>query len=157
MRIGLGNDHGAYALKVAVMAHVEELGHEVVDFGTHTPDRADYPDYGHRVAHAVVAGEVDRGIVMCGTGIGIGIAANKVAGIRCAIVSEPYSARLSRQHNDANMLAMGGRIVAPEYAAMIVDEFLTATFEGGRHAGRIAKIEDVTEPAGPAASHPAKS
>ena len=94
---------------------------------------------------------------MCGTGIGIGIAANKVAGIRCAIVSEPYSARLSRQHNDANMLAMGGRIVAPEYAAMIVDEFLTATFEGGRPVGRIATIEDATEPAGPAASHPAKS
>lgn len=144
MRIGLGNDHGAYELKLAVKRHVQELGHEVVDFGSHSPDRVDYPDYGHAVAKAVVAGEVDRGIVMCGTGIGIGIAANKVPGIRCATVSEPYSARLSRQHNDANMLAMGGRIVAQEYAAMIVDEFLTASFEGGRHSPRVGKIEDVS-------------
>lgn len=144
MRIGLGNDHGAYELKLAVKAHLKELGHEVVDFGSHTADRVDYPDYGHAVGEAVVAGRVDRGIVLCGTGIGIGIAANKVPGVRCAIVSEPYSARLSRQHNDANMLSMGGRVVAPEYALMIVDEFLTASFEGGRHAGRIDRLEDLT-------------
>ncbi len=143
MRIGLGNDHGAYDLKMAVKAHLDALGHEVVDYGSETPERVDYPVYGHRVAHAVVAGEVERGIVMCGTGIGIGIAANKVPGVRCAIVSEPYSARLARQHNDANMLSMGGRVVAPQYATMIVDEFLTSEFEGGRHVGRIAAIEEV--------------
>jgi ribose 5-phosphate isomerase B len=142
MRIGLGNDHGAYELKVAVKAHLTELGHQVVDFGSDTPDRVDYPDYGHAVGRAVVVGEVDRGIVMCGTGIGIGLAANKVPGVRCAMVSEAYSARLSRQHNDANMLSLGGRVVAPEYATMIVDEFLTASFEGGRHVARIAKIEE---------------
>ncbi len=141
MRIGLGNDHGGYALKLAVKAHLVELGHDVVDFGSDSPERVDYPQYGHSVARAVVAGEIDRGIVMCGTGIGIGLAANKVPGVRCAMVSEPYSARLSRQHNDANMLSMGGRVVAPEYAAMIVDEFLTASFQGGRHVPRIAKIE----------------
>ncbi|GAB78794.1 ribose-5-phosphate isomerase [Austwickia chelonae] len=141
MKIGIGNDHGAYQLRLAVKAHLEELGHEVVDFGSDSAERVDYPDYGHAVGKAVVAGEIDLGIVMCGTGIGIGLAANKVSGVRCAIVSEPYSARLARQHNDANMLALGGRVVAPEYATMIVDEFLTAQFEGGRHAQRVALIE----------------
>ncbi|WP_116115458.1 ribose 5-phosphate isomerase B [Austwickia chelonae] len=141
MKIGIGNDHGAYQLRLAVKAHLEHLGHEVVDFGSDSAERVDYPDYGHAVGRAVVAGEVDLGIVMCGTGIGIGLAANKVPGVRCAIVSEPYSARLARQHNDANMLALGGRVVAPEYATMIVDEFLTAQFEGGRHAQRVALIE----------------
>lgn len=141
MRIGLGNDHGAFELKLAVKAHLQESGHEVVDFGSDSAERVDYPDYGRAVGRAVVAGDIELGIVMCGTGIGIGLAANKVPGVRCAIVSEPYSARLSRQHNDANMLAMGGRVVAPEYAAMIVDEFLSAQFEGGRHAQRVAMIE----------------
>lgn len=142
MKIGLGSDHGAYELKLAVKAHLEEFGHEVVDFGSHNQDRVDYPDYGHAVGKAVADGAVDRGIVMCGTGIGIGLAANKVPGVRCAMVSEPYSARLSRQHNDANMLSLGGRVVAPQYATMIVDEFLAASFEGGRHSRRIGKIED---------------
>lgn len=143
MRIGLGNDHGAYELRLAVATHLSELGHEVVDYGSNSAERVDYPDYGHAVGRAVVAGEVDLGIVMCGTGIGIGLAANKVPGVRCAMVSEPYSARLARQHNDANMLSLGGRVVAPEYATMIVDEFLTARFEGGRHAVRVGKIEEL--------------
>lgn len=141
MKIGIGNDHGGYELKLAIKAHLQELGHEVVDYGSDSTERVDYPIYGRAVGEAVAAGEVERGIVMCGTGIGIGLAATKVRGIRCATVSEAYSARLSRQHNDANMLSLGGRVVAPQYASMIVDEFLTAQFEGGRHTARVAMIE----------------
>lgn len=141
MKIGIGNDHGGYELKLAIKAHLQQLGHEVVDYGSDSTERVDYPIYGRAVGEAVAAGEVERGIVMCGTGIGIGLAATKVRGIRCATVSEAYSARLSRQHNDANMLSLGGRVVAPQYASMIVDEFLTAQFEGGRHTARVAMIE----------------
>lgn len=144
MRIALGNDHGGYVLRAAVKAHLLELGHEVIDFGSDSPQPVDYPGYGHAVAQAVVSGRADRGIVMCGTGDGIGISANKVPGARCAIVAEAYSARLSRQHNDANVLSMGGRVVAPEYACMIIDEFLTAEFQGGRHVHRIAAMEDLS-------------
>ncbi|MBW3086673.1 Ribose-5-phosphate isomerase B [Austwickia sp. TVS 96-490-7B] len=142
MRIVVGSDHGAHELKNVVKAHLQQGGHEVVDVGSDSAERVDYPIYGHRAARQVADGHCDLGIVMCGTGIGIGLAANAVPGVRCAIVSEAYSARLARQHNDANMLALGGRVVAPEYATMIVDEFVTASFEGGRHAQRVDMIPD---------------
>lgn len=140
MRIGIGNDHAGYEYKLEVKRHLEEQGHEVVDYGTDSPESTDYAIWGERVARAVVAGEVERGIVICGTGEGIGMAANKVRGIRCCICSEPFSARLSRQHNDANMLAFGARVVGVGLAEMIVDEWVSAEFEGGRHQRRIDQI-----------------
>ena len=140
MRIGIGNDHAGYEYKLEVKRHLEEQSHEVVDYGTDSPESTDYAIWGERVARAVVAGEVERGIVICGTGEGIGMAANKVRGIRCCICSEPFSARLSRQHNDANMLAFGARVVGVGLAEMIVDEWVSAEFEGGRHQRRIDQI-----------------
>lgn len=143
MRIGIGNDHAALDLKREVSRHLCELGHEVVDYGTDSPESTDYAIWGERVAKAVAAGEVERGVVICGTGEGIGIAANKVRGIRCCICSEPFSARLSRQHNDANMLAFGARVVGVGLAEMIVDEWMSAEFEGGRHQRRIDQIAEM--------------
>lgn len=145
MRIGIGNDHVAFDYKTEIASYIQETrGFEVVDFGTDGTERTDYPIYGQAVANAVASGQVDRGIVICGTGVGIGIAANKVNGIRCCTCSEPYSARLSRQHNDSNMLSFGARVVGIELAKMIVDEWLDAEYEGGRHQRRIdmlARIE----------------
>lgn len=143
MKIGIGNDHTAVAYKDAIKEHLEEQGHEVVDFGTNSTERFNYPVAGEAVANAVVAGEVERGIVICGTGEGIGISANKVDGIRCCICSEPYSAKLSRQHNDSNMLAFGARVVGIEMAKMIVDAWMGAEFEGGRHQVRVDMIADI--------------
>jgi len=140
MKIAIGSDHAAFALKEVVRKHLIESGHDVIDMGTYTPERADYPVYGEKVAKAVVRGEVKYGVVICGTGAGISITANKVRGIRCVLASEPYTAVLSRQNNDANMLAMGARVVGEGLACMIVDQFLAAEFEGGRHADRIALI-----------------
>ncbi len=140
MRIGIGSDHGGFELKTEIAAYVASLGHEVQDFGVHSATRSDYPGYGRVVGEAAASGEVDLGIVLCGTGVGISVAANKVHGVRCACVSEPYSARLARRHNDANVLAMGGRVVGVELAKMIVDEFLTNSPQGGRHAERRAQI-----------------
>ena len=140
MKIGIGNDHVGYELKVMISDHLTQLGHEVVDCGHHGTDRVDYPVFGQRVAIALVAGEVERGILICGTGVGISIAANKVDGIRCVCCSEPYSARLSRQHNDTNILAFGCRVVGPGVATLIVESWLEAEFEGGRHATRVAML-----------------
>lgn len=140
MRVGLGSDHAAHEMKLEIKAYLEAAGHTVVDYGHHSAERADYPVYGRLVAEAVVAGDVDRGLVMCGTGVGISIAANKVRGVRCVCCSEPFSARLSRQHNDTNMLALGARVVGIDLAKMIVDEWLAGEFEGGRHADRIGII-----------------
>lgn len=140
MKIAIGNDHAALDLKNHIVDYLVKEGHEVVNFGTDTPASTDYPIYGARVAHAVASGECERGIVICGTGIGISISANKVRGIRCALCSEPVSARLTRQHNDANVLAMGARIIGPAMAEEIVHTFLTTEFEGGRHSRRIDLI-----------------
>lgn len=141
MIIGIGNDHVAVDYKEHLITHIEKTyGHKVINFGTDSTERFDYPKVGKVVANAVVNGEVDRGIVICGTGIGIGISANKVEGIRCAICSEPYSAKLSREHNDSNMIAFGSRVIGLEMAKMIVDEWLQADFEGGRHQKRIDMI-----------------
>ena len=146
MKIAIGNDHGALELKNHVMRYLQKQGHEVVYFGTDTPDSCDYPVYGVKVAKAVASGEVEKGIVICGTGIGISIAANKVNGVRCALCSEPCSARLTREHNDANVLALGARIIGPVLAEAIVDTFLNTEFSGdARHQRRIdmfAKIEE---------------
>jgi ribose 5-phosphate isomerase B len=140
MKIAIGSDHAAFPLKESVRKHLIESGHEVVDMGTYNLDRVDYPVYGEKVARAVVSGEVERGVVICGTGAGISMAVNKVPGTRCVLASEPYTAVLSRQHNDANILAMGARVVGEGLAFMIVDQFLAAQNEGGRHAKRVEML-----------------
>ena len=141
MKIAIACDHGALDLKLAVKEHLLEKGYEVADFGTHTLDSCDYPDYVAPAAKAVAAGECDKGIVLCSTGIGVSIAANKVDGIRCALLSDLMSARLTREHNDTNMMAMGAFIVGKALALEIVDTWLTTEFsQGERHARRIAKL-----------------
>lgn len=141
MKIAIGNDHAAVALKNEIAQHLRDLGHEVVNFGTDTNDSVDYPVYGFKVANAVASGECELGVAICGTGIGISMAANKVKGIRCALCSEPLSAEMTRRHNDANMLAMGGGLIGNNMADRIVDAFLNTPFEGGRHQRRVDKIE----------------
>ena len=140
MKIALGADHGGFELKEQIKKHLQEKGYEVKDFGTYSTDSCDYPDYAIPVAEAVAAKEFNLGILICGTGIGIGIAANKVTGIRAALCSDTFSAHASRQHNDANILTMGARVVGPGLALDIVDTFLDAKFEGDRHVKRISKI-----------------
>lgn len=140
MKIGIGNDHAAVDMKSEIKAFLEGKGYEVVNFGTDTGASCNYPEYGEKVAKAVAAKEVDLGILICGTGIGISLAANKVRGIRAAVCSEPCSARLSRQHNNANVLSLGARIIGIEMAKMIVEEWLNAEFMGGRHQDRIDMI-----------------
>ncbi len=135
--IALACDHSALEMKETVKGVLDEMGLEYKDFGTHTTDSCHYPVYGARAAKAVASGECEKGIIICGTGIGISLAANKVKGIRCVACSEPYSARMSRAHNDANMLSIGARVIGPELAKMIVTEFLTTEFEGGRHQTRV--------------------
>ena len=141
--IAIGSDHGGFALKQEIMAHLKEKGVEYKDFGTYTDESCDYPDYGEAVARAVASGECERGIAVCGTGIGISIAMNKVRGIRAALCGDCYSAEMTRRHNDANILALGGRVVGAGLALKIVDIFLETPFEGGRHARRVAKIHEI--------------
>ncbi len=145
MRIGFGCDHAAAELKEELLHYMEEKGHECVDYGISPGEKADYPVQGRKVAEAITAGEVEKGVLICGTGVGISLAANKVPGIRAAVCSEPYTARLSVQHNNANIIAMGARVVGPELAKMILDEFFGARFEGGRHAARVDLIRDIEE------------
>jgi ribose 5-phosphate isomerase B len=141
MRIACGSDHAGFALKAALMAHLGDLGHDVLDMGTHDATASvDYPDFGAAVGRAVVAGEADCGLCVCGTGIGIGIAANKIDGVRAAVVHDVTSARLARAHNDANVVCMGERTIGPAVARDAVDMFLSTAWEGGRHAHRLAKI-----------------
>ncbi len=137
MRIAIGNDHVGVDLKWHIVKYLEQQGHEVVNFGTDEPASNHYPIYAEKVAKAVLSGEYDKGILICGTGLGISIAANKVKGIRCAVCSEPVSAELSRQHNDANIIAMGARMIGPVMAEKIVDVFLNTDFLGGRHQIRV--------------------
>ena len=143
MKIGIRNDHSAVEMKREVMKFLQDLGYEVVNYGTDSTESCNYPVYGEKVARAVVAKEVDLGIVICGTGVGISLAANKVKGIRAVVCSEPYSARLSRQHNNTNILAFGARVVGIELAKMIIEEWLNAEFEGGRHQERVNIIMDI--------------
>lgn len=143
MRIALGCDHAGYPLKVEIAKHLAEKGHEVTDFGTDSEDSVDYPSYCAAVGRSVVAGEADFGVVMGGSGQGEQIAANKVHGVRAALCLDEFTARFARLHNDANVLALGGRILAPTFACAVVDVFLQTDFEGGRHARRIAQIGDI--------------
>lgn len=145
MRIGIGNDHVAIELKNTIKEHLEQQGYEVVDFGTNSPERFDYPISGYKVGKAVASGDVDLGVLICGTGVGISLAANKVHGIRACVCSDPYSAKLSREHNNTNIIAFGARVVGQELAKMIVDEWLSATFEGGRHQRRIDMLAEIEE------------
>ena len=140
--IAIGSDHAAFEFKEAMKAYLLEKGYEVQDFGTCGTERVDYCDFGFRVGEAVAAGTCEKGLVFCGTGVGIAISANKVKGIRAVVCSEPYSAKLSCEHNDSNVLALGARVVGIELAKMIVDVWLDARFEGGRHLERINKIAE---------------
>lgn len=141
--IAIGCDHGGYELKLAVIEHLKSKGLEVKDFGCYSSDSVDYPDYAYPVAKAVVNGEAEKGILICGTGIGMSIAANKVKGIRCALCSDTFSAHATREHNDSNILALGARVVGLNLALDIVDTWLGAEFTGGRHANRIEKITKI--------------
>ena len=138
--IGIGSDHGGFELKEKVKKHLEERGLEYKDFGTYSADSCDYPVYGRAVAKAVASGECDRGILICGTGIGISITANKVKGIRAALCSDCYSAQATREHNDANILSLPARFIPVDLAEKIVRKFLESSFEGGRHQRRVEKI-----------------
>ncbi len=140
MRIAVGSDHAGFNLKTEIAAHLKAAGHDIVDLGTDDTTRVDYPDYGEAIGRAVASGDVERGVAVCGSGIGICMAANKVAGVRAATVHDTTSARLSRQHNDANVMCVGERFVGVQVALDAVDAFVEAGFDGGRHTDRVAKI-----------------
>ena len=144
MKLAIASDHGGFELKEAIKKHlIEDRKIEVLDLGTHSTESVDYPDYGHACGRAVASGEADCGIVCCGTGIGISISANKVKGIRCALVTCDFSAEMTKRHNNANMLALGGRTTNPKLALEIVDAFLDTEFEGGRHERRTDMLDEM--------------
>ena len=145
MKLAIGNDHVAVDMKNVIRAHLESRGIEVLDVGTNSTERFHYPISGYKVARLVADGEVDGGVLICGTGVGISLAANKVQGIRACVCSDPYTARLSRQHNNTNIIAFGARVIGIETARMIVDEWLAAEFEGGRHQTRIDMIAEIEQ------------
>lgn len=140
MRISIGSDHGGFALKEHIRDYLIAQGHEVTDVGTYSGESCDYPDFGYAAAKRLATGEADRAIVICSSGVGISIAANKVRGVRCALCSEPFSAEMSRRHNDANCLAMGALMIGVNMAERITDVFLSTEFESGRHSRRVDKI-----------------
>lgn len=143
MKIAIGNDHAAVEMKLAIKAHLESRGIEVTDMGTGTSESCDYPVYGEKVGRAVASGDADLGIAICGTGVGISMAANKVKGVRACVCSEPCTARLSKMHNNANVLCFGARIVGLEMAKMITDAWLDAEYEGGRHQRRVDQLGEI--------------
>ena len=143
MKIAIGSDHGGFSVKEIAKPHLEKLGYEVIDFGTNTPDSCHYPIYAEKVARAVASGEADKGILICGTGIGMSIAANKIPGIRAAAVSDCFTAQATREHNDSNIICLGERIVGPGLAMRIVDTWLEASFQGGRHQVRVDMISEL--------------
>lgn len=143
MKIAIGCDHGGIVLKPAVIKALTELGAEVVDLGTYDESSVDYPVYGLKVAEAVASGDCDAGVLMCGTGIGISISANKVKGIRAAVVTNEFMAEMTKRHNNANIIALGGRVVTPEQAESIVKAWFTTEYEGGRHQRRLDMIADI--------------
>ena len=145
MKLAIGNDHVAVDMKNEIKAYLEEKGHEVINVGTDTSERFNYPVSGYKVAKMVASGEVDGGVLICGTGVGISLAANKVHGVRACVCSEPYTARLSKQHNNTNIIAFGARVIGVELAKMIVDEWLEAEYEGGRHSIRVGEIMEIEE------------
>ena len=145
MKIVIANDHAAVDMKMEIMTYLQELGHEVLNIGTDTADRCNYPEYGEKAARLVVSGEADCGVLICGTGVGISLAANKVPGIRAVVCSEPYTAKLSKEHNNTNILAFGARVVGSELAKMIVEQWLDAEFLGERHQRRVDMITAIEE------------
>ena len=143
MKIAIGCDHGGYLLKQEILLWLEENDYEFEDFGCYNTESVDYPVYAEKVARAVASGECEKGIVICTTGIGVSMAANKVKGIRCALCGDSYSAEMTRRHNDANVLAMGAGIIGPNMAKKITEVFLTTAFEGGRHARRVGLLDNI--------------
>ena len=143
--IAIGSDHGGFALKQEIMKHLEERKLEYIDFGTYSSDSCDYPQYGAAVGRAVASGSCERGILICGTGIGISISANKIHGVRAALCGDCFSAEMTRRHNDANIVALGARVVGPGLALKIVDTFLDTEFEGGRHERRVQQMMALEE------------
>ena len=145
MRIALASDHAGFALKDELAAWLRDGGHVVIDLGTNGPDSVDYPEFGARLASAVASGEADRGVAVCGSGIGISIAVNRNPHCRCARVDDPLSARLSREHNDANVLAFGGRLIGSDMAKACITEFLGTEFAGGRHQRRVDQLSQLLQ------------
>ncbi len=145
MKLAIGNDHVAVEMKKEIREYLEEKGYEVINVGTDSSERFNYPVSGYKVARMVADGEVDGGILICGTGVGISLSANKVHGIRACVCSDPYTAKLSKQHNNTNIIAFGARVIGIETAKMIVDEWLNARYEGGRHQIRIDQIREIEE------------
>ncbi len=143
MRIAVGSDHAGYSLKEMLAEHLRGAGHEVVDVGTHSTESVDYPSFGAAVGRAVASGDVERGVAVCGSGIGICIAANKIPGIRAATVHDVTSATFTRLHNDANVMCVGERFIGPQVALDALDAFIATEFEGGRHARRVGAIDDL--------------
>lgn len=143
MTLAIGADHAGWELKEQLKAWLIQSGHQIIDFGTHSPDSVDYPDYAVQVAEAIAAGKAERGLLICGTGIGMAMTANKVPGIRAAFCPDLFTARMSREHNDANVLALGGRLTGKEAAVEILRTWLTAEFAAGRHARRVEKIAEL--------------
>lgn len=148
MKLAIGNDHVAVEMKKEIQAHLEAKGIEVINVGTDSTERFNYPISGYKVAKLVAEGKVDGGVLICGTGVGISLAANKVKGIRACVCSEPYTAKLSKQHNNSNIIAFGARVIGVETAKMIVDEWLNAEYEGGRHQARLDMIREIEETQG---------
>ena len=147
MKIAIASDHAAFELKAQLADWLREQGHEVADLGTNGPDSVDYPDYGARLAAHLAAGEAERGVALCGSGIGISIAANRNPNVRCALVSEPLSARLAREHNDANAIALGARLIGVDMAKACVTAFLETPFASGRHQRRVDKLSKTPQDA----------
>ena len=143
LRIAIGSDHAGFNLKQRLASDLTDLGHKVIDLGSHSTDRVDYPDYGEAVGRAVVSGDADTGVCVCGSGIGIAMAANKVGGVRAVTVHDAITARLAREHNDANVICFGKRLIAEEVATEALRAWLDAEFEGGRHVGRVAKLDAI--------------
>ena len=143
MKLAIGNDHSAVEMKKEIKKYLEDKGIEVIDVGTNSTESFNYPISGYKVGKMVASGEVDGGVLICGTGVGISLAANKVEGVRAVVCSEPFSAKLSRMHNNTNVLAFGARVVGSELAKMIVDEWLDAEFEGGRHERRVNLLNEI--------------
>lgn len=141
MKIAVGSDHAGFTLKESVKVYLKSQGHEVTDLGCHSEERCDYPDYASQVAKAVAGGKAERGVLVCGSGIGMCMSANRVRGVRAAVLRIPEDAQLSRKHNDANVACLGGRLTAPEEAQKLLETFLTTPFEGGRHVSRVGKID----------------
>lgn len=140
LRIAIASDHAAFALKADLAAWLAEAGHQVIDLGPDSDARVDYPDFGYKLAGAIAEGSADFGVALCGSGIGISIAVNRNPAARAALVSDPYSATLAREHNDANVIAMGARLIGPDMARACITAFLAGQFAGGRHQGRVAKL-----------------